>query len=152
MCENWGYRRLGEYVRHESIDEMKHADQIIDRILFLEGVPNMQRLNPVRVGETVYADGAARRDDTLSIVGQYVTRSWCAWRCACESGVAGVCETSGTCARVGAMRRSPMAFAAWARRWRVHGRPTARTPTSCQTRLFMSDAAKDSVTAFVSGA
>jgi len=53
MCENWGYERLGEYVRHESIDEMKHADQIIDRILFLEGVPNMQRLNPVRVGETV---------------------------------------------------------------------------------------------------
>lgn len=53
MCENWGYQRLGEYVRHESIDEMKHADQIIDRILFLEGVPNMQRLNPVRVGETV---------------------------------------------------------------------------------------------------
>jgi len=53
MCENWGYVRLGEYVRHESIDEMKHADQIIDRILFLEGIPNMQRLNPVRVGETV---------------------------------------------------------------------------------------------------
>jgi bacterioferritin len=53
MCENWGYTRLGEYVRHESIDEMKHADQIIDRILFLEGIPNMQRLNPVRVGETV---------------------------------------------------------------------------------------------------
>ncbi len=53
MCENWGYQRLGEYIRHESIDEMKHADRIIDRILFLEGVPNMQRLNPVRVGETV---------------------------------------------------------------------------------------------------
>jgi bacterioferritin len=53
MCENWGYARLAEYVRHESIDEMKHADQIIDRILFLEGVPNMQRLNPVKVGETV---------------------------------------------------------------------------------------------------
>lgn len=53
MCENWGYARLAEYVRHESIDEMKHADEIIDRILFLEGVPNMQRLNPVKVGETV---------------------------------------------------------------------------------------------------
>ncbi len=53
MCENWGYGRLGEYVRHESIDEMKHADQIIDRILFLEGLPNMQRLNPIKVGETV---------------------------------------------------------------------------------------------------
>ena len=53
MCENWGYRHLAEYVRHESIDEMKHADVLIDRILFLEGIPNMQRLNPVRVGETV---------------------------------------------------------------------------------------------------
>ena len=53
MCESWGYERLAEYVRHESIDEMKHADQIIDRILFLDGVPNMQRLFPVKVGETV---------------------------------------------------------------------------------------------------
>jgi bacterioferritin len=53
MCDNWGYRRLAEYIRHESIDEMKHAEELIDRILFLEGVPNMQRLNPVRVGETV---------------------------------------------------------------------------------------------------
>lgn len=53
MCQNWGYHRLADHVRHESIDEMKHADRIIDRILFLEGVPNMQRLFPVRVGETV---------------------------------------------------------------------------------------------------
>lgn len=53
MCDNWGYKRLGEYVLHESIDEMRHADKLIERILFLEGVPNMQRLNPVRVGETV---------------------------------------------------------------------------------------------------
>jgi bacterioferritin len=53
MCSNWGYKRLGDYVRHESIDEMKHAETIIDRILFLDGIPNMQRLYPVRVGETV---------------------------------------------------------------------------------------------------
>ena len=53
MCENWGYGRLADHVRDESIDEMKHADSIIERILFLEGVPNMQRLYPVRVGETV---------------------------------------------------------------------------------------------------
>ena len=53
MCDNWGYDRLAEHIKDESIDEMKHADQIIDRILFLEGVPNMQRLYPVRVGETV---------------------------------------------------------------------------------------------------
>jgi bacterioferritin len=53
MCQNWGYDRLAEKVRHESIDEMKDADDFIERILYLEGVPNMQRLNPVRVGETV---------------------------------------------------------------------------------------------------
>ena len=51
MCENWGYERLSHKKREESIGEMKDADDVIDRILYLEGVPNMQRLNPVRVGE-----------------------------------------------------------------------------------------------------
>ena len=51
MCENWGYQRLSKKKREESIDEMKDADEVIERILYLEGVPNMQRLNPVRVGE-----------------------------------------------------------------------------------------------------
>ena len=53
MCANWGYERMAEKVRDESIDEMKDAEAIIDRILYLDGVPNMQRLSPVRVGETV---------------------------------------------------------------------------------------------------
>lgn len=53
MCDNWGYDRLAEKLRHESIDEMKDADSVIERLLYLEGVPNMQRLNPVGVGETV---------------------------------------------------------------------------------------------------
>ena len=51
--DNWGYERLAEHIRAESIDEMKHAERLIERILFLEGVPNMQRLFPVKVGETV---------------------------------------------------------------------------------------------------
>jgi len=53
MCESWGYQRLAEVNRSESIGEMKHADHVIDRILFLDGVPNMQRLEKVRVGESV---------------------------------------------------------------------------------------------------
>ncbi|MGH0036720.1 MAG: bacterioferritin [Myxococcota bacterium] len=51
MCENWGYKRLAKKKYEESIEEMKHADDVIERILYLDGVPNMQRLNPVRVGE-----------------------------------------------------------------------------------------------------
>jgi bacterioferritin len=51
MCANWGYERLAKKKRDESIDEMKDADAVIERILYLDGVPNMQRLNPVRVGE-----------------------------------------------------------------------------------------------------
>jgi bacterioferritin len=53
MSSSWGYERRGAQVRDESIDEMRHAERIIDRILYFEGTPNMQRLFPVRVGETV---------------------------------------------------------------------------------------------------
>jgi bacterioferritin len=53
MCKNWGYLRLYEHIREESIDEMKHADQLIDRILFGEGVPNVQRLGKINIGQTV---------------------------------------------------------------------------------------------------
>ena len=53
MCRNWGYDRLAEHIRDESIDEMKHAEVLIDRILYFDGVPNMQRLSPLHIGETV---------------------------------------------------------------------------------------------------
>ena len=53
MQKNWGYTRLADTSYHESIDEMKHADLLIHRLLFLEGHPNLQRLNPLRIGETV---------------------------------------------------------------------------------------------------
>lgn len=52
MYSNWGFARLGAKFRDESIDEMKDADRLIERILYLEGAPNVQRLGPVRVGET----------------------------------------------------------------------------------------------------
>lgn len=53
MQDNWGYRRLGGHTYAESVDEMRHADEIIQRVLFLEGHPNLQRLNPLKIGETV---------------------------------------------------------------------------------------------------
>ncbi len=53
MMDNWGYRRLADHTRDESIDEMRHAEQLTERILYLEGVPNLQRLSPLRIGETV---------------------------------------------------------------------------------------------------
>jgi bacterioferritin len=53
MCENWGYQRLWKKFREESIGEMKDADRLIARLLFLEGIPNLQRLGKVNVGQTV---------------------------------------------------------------------------------------------------
>ena len=53
LCDHWGYKKLAAKVRHESIDEMKHADAVISRILYLDGIPNLQRLGRLRVGETV---------------------------------------------------------------------------------------------------
>ena len=53
MMENWGYDRLADHTKHESIDEMKHAEQVTDRLLFFDGVPNYQRYFPLRIGETV---------------------------------------------------------------------------------------------------
>ncbi len=53
ILDNWGIRRLAEYERHESIDEMKHADMLAERILFLEGLPNFQAIGRLKIGEGV---------------------------------------------------------------------------------------------------
>jgi bacterioferritin len=53
MQANWGYPKLAAHTRAESIDEMRHAEILTDRILFLEGLPNYQRLLPLRIGQTV---------------------------------------------------------------------------------------------------
>ena len=53
VLDDWGVTKLAEYERHESIDEMKHADQLAERVLFLNGLPNFQAIHKLKVGETV---------------------------------------------------------------------------------------------------
>lgn len=53
MCENWGYQRLGSYTKKESIDEMKHAEILIERILFLDSTPNMSDYFKINIGDSV---------------------------------------------------------------------------------------------------
>ena len=68
MLKNWGYAKLAAKLRAESIDEMKHADVLIDRILYLDGVPNVQKLGRIRIGETIpemYASDLALEEDAI---------------------------------------------------------------------------------------
>lgn len=53
MCENWGFDKLSAFIKKESIDEMKHAEKIIERILFLDGIPNMAKYQKLHIGATV---------------------------------------------------------------------------------------------------
>lgn len=53
LLDNWGVKKLADYEKHESVDEMKHADRLMERILFLDGLPNLQALGRLRIGETV---------------------------------------------------------------------------------------------------
>jgi bacterioferritin len=72
ICGHWGYERLYKRIRADSIDEMKHAEQVMERILYLEGLPNMQRLSKVNVGWTVKemftADMALEREAVTRLV------------------------------------------------------------------------------------
>ena len=53
LCEHWGYKKLYQFIRKQSIDEMKHAEKLIERILYLDGIPNVQRMGKVTIGQTV---------------------------------------------------------------------------------------------------
>jgi bacterioferritin len=53
MCLNWGYQHLGKKIYEESIDEMKHASKLVERVLFLDGLPNLQKLGTLNIGQTV---------------------------------------------------------------------------------------------------
>ncbi|HEY3401385.1 MAG TPA: bacterioferritin [Geothrix sp.] len=90
MCRNWGLKEMGEHEYKESIDEMKHADRLVERILFLEGLPSMQDLNKLRIGqnpkEVLEADLALEMDamkdlrDAIAYaegIRDYVSRDLC---------------------------------------------------------------------------
>ena len=68
MQQNWGYTELAQKTRHESIEEMEHAEEITDRILFLEGLPNYQKLLPLSIGQTVREQFQADLNIELSVV------------------------------------------------------------------------------------
>lgn len=70
MCHNWGYHRLGDYIKKQSIDEMKHAEQIIERLLFLDAVPKMDYL-PLNVGQSVKAQLEADLKLEVNAVAMY---------------------------------------------------------------------------------
>jgi bacterioferritin len=68
MQQNWGYTELAEKTRHESIEEMHHAEEVTDRILFLDGLPNYQKLLPLRIGQTVREQFQADLSVELDVV------------------------------------------------------------------------------------
>jgi len=70
MCHNWGYHRLGKYIREQSIGEMKHAEEILERVLFLEGMPAMKPL-PLSIGQDVKSQLQKDLELELKAVGMY---------------------------------------------------------------------------------
>jgi bacterioferritin len=82
MCENWGYHRLAAHTKKESIEEMRHAEILMERILFLEGAPNMTELFPIRVGPNV----KAQLENDLALELEAIPRLNAAIRAATEVG------------------------------------------------------------------
>ena len=80
MCENWGYDKLATFIKKESIDEMKHAEALIERILFLEGKPVISKLGPITIGKKVdeihkvdtnaEADAIKKYNDTIKLAAE----------------------------------------------------------------------------------
>jgi len=71
MCENWGYKRLSDYIKKQAIGEMKHAEVLIERMLFLEGTPNMQDLPKLNIGKDVKQQLQNDLDLEVSAVSAY---------------------------------------------------------------------------------
>lgn len=71
LCENWGWQRLADKYREESIEEMRDAEHLMDRIILLDGLPNMQRIGSVRVGETVREQLEVDRDLEMTAIDRY---------------------------------------------------------------------------------
>ena len=71
MCENWKYNKLGDYIKKQSIDEMKHAEALIERILFLDGTPSMTELLRISVGQNVREQLESDLKLEISAVAQY---------------------------------------------------------------------------------
>ena len=71
MCENWGYKKLHEGIRKQAMDEMHHAEWLIERIIFFEGVPIVSKLNPIKIGKTVSEMIKNDNNDELGAVRSY---------------------------------------------------------------------------------
>ena len=71
MCDNWGYEKLHKAIEHQARDEMHHAEWLIRRILFLEGVPVVSKLNPIRIGQSVFEIVSNDQEDEVGAIRAY---------------------------------------------------------------------------------